>query len=284
MASTQNIDTLEQVAHIEKVTQCHGEYTEHRHLRTGGCEKGARYKYCRTAPCSVRFHGYWLLIFDLQVPSPQRRVWSASTKQTRKVSRRTLWTRYVTKAGEVTGMIIRFRNFRYGSWLSSTLYDVTYGFMTHFLVLHPLDIQSAVLYRSCRDVLTVRRTSPSASWNQISSSLESHFRKSSTDRWSWTRTSATCSSSWGHRSKCVPSLSYPVSIWSRRAHTQWVSGPVALIPSEYLVPSRSCPVSIWFHHAHTQWVSGPIALIPSKYLVPSRSYPVSIWSHCAHTQ
>ena len=33
---TQNIDTLEQVAHIERVIQCHGEYTEHRHLRTGG--------------------------------------------------------------------------------------------------------------------------------------------------------------------------------------------------------------------------------------------------------
>ena len=36
MVSTQNIDTLEQVAHIERVIQCHGEYTEHRHLRIGG--------------------------------------------------------------------------------------------------------------------------------------------------------------------------------------------------------------------------------------------------------
>ena len=26
---TQNIDTLEQVAHIDRVIQCHGEYTEH---------------------------------------------------------------------------------------------------------------------------------------------------------------------------------------------------------------------------------------------------------------
>ena len=34
--STQNIDTLEQVAHIERVIQCNGEYTEHRHLRAGG--------------------------------------------------------------------------------------------------------------------------------------------------------------------------------------------------------------------------------------------------------
>ena len=39
MVSTQNIDTLEQVAHIEKVIQCHGEYREHRHTGAGGSHR-----------------------------------------------------------------------------------------------------------------------------------------------------------------------------------------------------------------------------------------------------
>ena len=54
MVSTQNIDTLEQVAYIERVIQCNGEYTEHRHLRTGGSyrqgKKMSRVKCCKTVP------------------------------------------------------------------------------------------------------------------------------------------------------------------------------------------------------------------------------------------